>query len=91
MQLPVFIVRREQLLVVMDLLARQDLFDLIVENIGFVVDIDGENAVRDAEVFVLHDNDAHLVQGKPDGAQRHVFGDGVILAIAVLRSELRGC
>jgi len=46
----------------MDLSTRQNLFELIVQNIGIIIDIDGENTVRAVKIFFLHDDNAHLIE-----------------------------
>src|SRR5262249_23500962 len=63
MQPPAIFIDRIDRLIVMDRTGRHDLRDLIVEDIGLAVDIDGEDRMGDAEIEIVQHDDTHVVDG----------------------------
>ncbi len=54
----------------------------IVEHDPFFVDVRGDDGMVFAAGEFADDDEPHIVLGDAGFAQRHVFGDGVVLAIA---------
>ena len=61
----------------------------IVEHDPFLVETRGNDGVIFAAGKIADDNEPHVVFGETCFAQCHVFGDGVILAIAAAAGERR--
>ena len=81
-------VDREDRVVVPDGVGGHHRGDLVVQQHRLVADIDHQHGVAEIEVLVLQRDHAHVLDRHAERLQREVFGDGVVLAIAVLLQEL---
>ena len=92
MQPPVPFIDRIYRFVVANAFGIDHLGNLIVQNKRLAIEVDDQHRVRDFQVQIVQHHDAHVFDGQAQIAQRNVFGDRIVLAIAIaVEKLLRRC
>src|SRR5579863_4791184 len=63
----------------------------IIENIGDPIDVGEQDSVVNSEVRISYEQNANLRVADAGRMQRHVLGDGVVLALGAAREEFERC